>query len=37
MKLKEASSFGMPIVDYDPHARGCKDYMALAQEVVSEC
>jgi len=36
VKLKEASSFGMPIVDYDPHARGCKDYMALAQEVVTE-
>lgn len=37
VKLKEASSFGMPIIDYDPNARGCKDYMALAQEVVSEC
>src|SRR5436309_7451310 len=37
VKLKEASSFGVPIVDYDPNARGCQDYMALAQEVVAEC
>ena len=37
VKLKEASSFGLPIVDYDPSARGCRDYMALAQEVVAEC
>ena len=37
VKLKEASSFGVPIVDYDPDARGCRDYMALAQEVVAEC
>ncbi len=37
VKLKEASSYGLPIVDYDPRARGCRDYMALAQEVVSEC
>jgi chromosome partitioning protein len=37
VKLKEASSFGLPIVDYDRNARGCQDYMALAQEVVAEC
>ncbi len=37
VKLKEASSFGVPIVDYDPNARGSRDYMALAQEVVAEC
>jgi chromosome partitioning protein len=37
VKLKEASSYGLPIVEYDPGARGCKDYMALAEEVVSEC
>jgi len=37
VKLKEASSFGVPIVDYDPNARGCRDYMALAEEVVAEC
>jgi chromosome partitioning protein len=37
VKLKEASSYGLPVVDYDPAARGSKDYMALAQEVVAEC
>ena len=37
VKLKEASSYGLPIVEYDPKARGSKDYMALAQEVVAEC
>jgi chromosome partitioning protein len=37
VKLKEASSYGLPIVDYDPGARGCSDYMSLAREVVSEC
>lgn len=36
VKLKEASSFGVPIVDYDPDARGCRDYMALAKEVVAD-
>jgi chromosome partitioning protein len=37
VKLKEASSYGLPIIEYDPGARGCADYMALAQEVLSEC
>ncbi|HEU4403522.1 MAG TPA: ParA family protein [Candidatus Polarisedimenticolia bacterium] len=37
VKLKEASSYGLPIVDYDPRARGSRDYMALAREVVAEC
>jgi chromosome partitioning protein len=37
VKLKEASSYGVPIVDYDPRARGCRDYMSLAKEVVAEC
>jgi chromosome partitioning protein len=37
VKLKEASSYGVPIVDYDPQATGCRDYMALAREVVGEC
>ncbi len=37
VKLKEATSYGLPIVDYDPQARGSKDYMSLAQEVVAEC
>jgi chromosome partitioning protein len=37
VKLKEASSFGVPIVDYAPQASGSRDYMALAEEVVAEC
>ncbi|HXH28734.1 MAG TPA: ParA family protein [Candidatus Polarisedimenticolia bacterium] len=37
VKLKEAASYGLPIVDYAPHARGCKDYMSLAEEVAAEC
>lgn len=37
VKLKEASSYGVPIVDYDPAARGSRDYMALAKEVLAEC
>lgn len=37
VKLKEASSYGLPIVDYDPRARGSRDYMSLAEEVVAEC
>ena len=37
VKLKEASSYGVPIVDYDPLARGSRDYMSLAEEVLAEC
>ncbi len=37
VKLKEASSFGLPIIEYDPRARGSQDYLALAEEVISEC
>ena len=37
VRLKEATSFGVPIVEYDPRARGTIDYMALAREVVAEC
>ena len=37
VKLKEASSFGLPIIEYDPRARGSQDYLALAEEVMSEC
>jgi len=32
-KLKEASSFGQAISEYDPASRGMKDFMNLAQEL----
>ena len=34
--LKEAASFGKPIVDYAQSAQGFKDYMALTKEVIAE-
>ncbi len=37
VRLKEASSFGVPIIEYDARARGTADYMALAQEVIAGC
>ncbi len=33
-KIKEASSFGQPISEYDPASRGHKDFHSLAEEVV---
>jgi chromosome partitioning protein len=36
VKLKEASSYGVPITEYDRKARGCQDYLALAEEVLGE-
>jgi chromosome partitioning protein len=36
VKIKEASSFGVPIIEYDPGARGAQDYLALADEVMAE-
>ncbi len=36
VKIKEASSFGVPIIEYDPAARGSLDYLALADEVIGE-
>jgi 1,4-alpha-glucan branching enzyme len=36
VKLKEASSFGKSIVDYDKKSRGFKDYSELAAEVIEE-
>jgi len=36
VKLKEAASFGRSIVDYDQKAKGFRDYMALAKEVIAE-
>ncbi len=34
VRLSEAPSHGMPIVDYDPRSRGSEVYMELAREVV---
>lgn len=36
VKLREASSYGVPITEYDRKARGCQDYLALAEEVLGE-
>ncbi len=36
VKLKEAASYGKTIVDYGKGTQGCKDYMALAEEVIAE-
>ncbi len=33
-KIKEASSFGQPISEYDPASKGCKDFSALAAEIL---
>jgi len=33
-KLKEASSFGQPISEYDPASKGQRDFLALAEEVI---
>ena len=33
-KIKEASSFGQPISEYDPASRGQRDFRTLAEEVI---
>ena len=33
-KIKEASSFGQPISEYDPSSKGKKDFSALAEEIL---
>jgi len=33
-KIKEASSFGQPISEYDPASKGRRDFSSLAQEVL---
>jgi chromosome partitioning protein len=33
-KIKEASSFGQPISEYDPASKGRKDFSSLAEEVL---
>ena len=35
IRLSEAPSHGMPIIDYDPRSRGAEVYQALAKEVVN--
>lgn len=35
VRLSEAPSHGMSIIDYDPASRGAKEYMALAKEVLA--
>jgi len=35
-KLKEASSFGQPITEYDPSSRGMRDFLALAEELAEQ-
>ena len=34
VKLSEAPSFGKPAIIYDPHNRGSKNYLAIAQEFI---
>ncbi len=36
VRLKESTSYGLPVVDYDRRARGAEDYRALAGEVVRD-
>jgi cellulose biosynthesis protein BcsQ len=36
VKLREAASFGKPIVEYEKRARGFIDYMAFAKEVTAQ-
>ena len=33
-KIKEASSFGQPVSEYDPASKGKKDFTALAEEIL---
>src|SRR5699024_5249488 len=35
VRISEAPSHGMSIIDYDPSSRGAKEYMALAKEVLA--
>ncbi len=34
-KLKEATSFGQPITEYDPASIGCRDFVRLARELIA--
>ncbi len=35
VKLKEAAGYGQTILDYDRSSSGCKDYLALAREIMA--
>ena len=35
VRLAEAPSFGMPIIQYDPKSAGAEAYMNLAEEVIA--
>lgn len=34
VRVAEAPSFGMPVIEYDPHSKGAHAYMQLAKEVI---
>ena len=34
VKISEAPSFGMPVIDYAPQNKGAQAYMELANEVI---
>lgn len=34
-KLKESTSLGQPITEYDPASSGCKDFMRFARELIA--
>ncbi len=36
VRIKEASSFGIPVIAYDSRCRGSHDYRSLAEEVVKQ-
>ena len=35
VRLSEAPSHGLPIIDYDPNSKGAKVYMKLTKEVLA--
>ena len=36
VRLSEAPSHGMPVIDYDSKSKGAQVYMELAQEVIDD-
>ena len=35
VKLREAAGYGQTILEYDRHSSGCRDYLALAREIMT--